>query len=262
MADKNPPKSKKITSNYKVKKEVPVTVKETIPNLPISKKLLPLKSKGSMLRPAGDIKPAEEYGMLDKLWDIASQPITAFGYKARGESLPDNFARNKEGKNAFDHVLDFRNPFFYANESADGYENIKKGEYGKAALNAVNLIPLGEKAGMFHKLEHGLSKAAIGNIQNAETAAQLSSKYIPKAVKATELGVDVNHYKHLTTEVTGSHKVENPAVQEIRNEVVSRFTGKPKSQRIIAQNLPTADFMTQHSAMKEEHQGLINNFIK
>lgn len=259
----------KLKSKY-ITKEVNNTIKETIPTLPISKRTLQIAKKKPVSN-TGDIKQAEDYTWLDKAWDIASNPVTAFGYKARGEELPDNFGRDKEGKNAFDHVLDLRNPFFYANQVQEGSENVAKGEYSKAGLNALNMIPVGEELGMFHKLEAGLTSKGVNLFKDAEMGSVLASKYAPKIVKGLEKGYDIYHKEHMAKELfvnKDGHKEITPnfeketAKKYIVDKVKNNYTGKPNKPKIIAQNMPDADFMTHHTSMNKEHGDLINNFIQ
>lgn len=63
-----------------------------------------------VLKPAED-KSAEDY--LSHVWDIASNPVTAFGYKARGEEIPWGFSQGD--RNPLEYATDVINPAFYAN---------------------------------------------------------------------------------------------------------------------------------------------------
>jgi hypothetical protein len=63
-----------------------------------------------VLKPAED-KSAGDY--LSHAWDIASNPVTAFGYKARGEEIPWGFSQGD--RNPLEYATDVINPAFYAN---------------------------------------------------------------------------------------------------------------------------------------------------
>jgi hypothetical protein len=63
-----------------------------------------------VLKPAED-KSAGDY--LSHAWDIASNPVTAFGYKARGEEIPWGFSQ--ANRNPLEYATDVINPAFYAN---------------------------------------------------------------------------------------------------------------------------------------------------
>ena len=75
-----------------------------------------------------------------KAWEVATHPMTAAGYVARNESLPDNFSKGEI--NAHETATNLINPFFYADESKNFVKNVVTGHPLDAGINALNVLPL------------------------------------------------------------------------------------------------------------------------
>jgi hypothetical protein len=95
-----------------------------------------------MKQKAGSIT-ASRYSDAQKAWDIAKNPLTAFGYAARGERLPNNFAKGE--RNILDNVMDIVNPASYIDSGINAVKstvsagkNIVKGELKKAGSDLVD----------------------------------------------------------------------------------------------------------------------------
>lgn len=102
----------------------------------------------------GTITSSTPQSTLSKVTEVALNPLTAAGYAARNERLPENFSRGK--RNPFDSAIDVINPAFYAKEGAEAVkntgssiENIAKGKLPAAyrdiknvGMNVVNALPL------------------------------------------------------------------------------------------------------------------------
>lgn len=106
----------------------------------------------------GSIRQHVPQSTASKLKAIALNPLTAFGYAARNESLPDNFQFGE--RNALDYAIDVINPFSYVDDvgnliknTAQGSSELMKGnfsnassDFANAGLNALSLAPLGLEA--------------------------------------------------------------------------------------------------------------------
>jgi hypothetical protein len=113
----------------------------------------------------GDIKKYTPQSTFSKTKEIALNPLTAFGYVARNENLPENFSRSEDTRNILDNAIDFVNPSFYVDSAINVGENqaqvfsdLSQGNFGDAALSqtmagveALNFIPIAKQAKKFAK---------------------------------------------------------------------------------------------------------------
>jgi hypothetical protein len=113
----------------------------------------------------GDIKKYTPQSTFSKTKEIALNPLTAFGYVARNENLPENFSRSEDTRNILDNAIDFVNPSFYVQSAINVGENqaqvfsdLSQGNFGDAALSqtmagveALNFIPIAKQAKKFAK---------------------------------------------------------------------------------------------------------------
>jgi hypothetical protein len=68
--------------------------------------------------------------------------MTAFGYSARNQDVPDNLPINMEKRNAFDSIIDTVNPFAWIKYGAQANRDLDKGDYLDAGLSALGAIPI------------------------------------------------------------------------------------------------------------------------
>ena len=87
-----------------------------------------------------EIKKHTPQSTSSKAWEVATHPMTAAGYVARNESLPDNFSKGEI--NAHETATNLINPFFYADESKNFVKNVVTGHPLDAGINALNVLPL------------------------------------------------------------------------------------------------------------------------
>ena len=90
-------------------------------------------------RKQAEIKQSKEVDWIDKAMGIATHPLTAFGYAARNERLPDNFEKS-EDTNIYDNVIGMINPARRFKSGVDVIEDLGKGDFKGAALNALGVI--------------------------------------------------------------------------------------------------------------------------
>ena len=93
-----------------------------------------------------NIAPYKEEEGLDRTWNIMSNPLTAFGYAARNESLPAYFEKGIQSgqikRNQLDNVLDMVNPVYYLNSAARGAKDLIQGEPMEFLSEALNFLPV------------------------------------------------------------------------------------------------------------------------
>lgn len=86
-----------------------------------------------------ELKQHKEVDWIEKAMGIATHPLTAFGYAARNEKLPDNFEK-ADNTNKFDDVIGMINPARRFKSGVDAMEDIGKGDFEKAALDVIGTI--------------------------------------------------------------------------------------------------------------------------
>jgi hypothetical protein len=72
---------------------------------------------------------------------IASNPLTAFGYAARNQSLPKNFQYGE--RNTLDNAIDWINPLQGIASASEIPGELERGEYLNAGLSALDALDLG-----------------------------------------------------------------------------------------------------------------------
>lgn len=114
----------------------------------------------------------------ESTWDrtkaIVSNPLTAFGYAARNESLPERFQHGE--RNALDTPIDFINPLQGVAALSEIPGELGRGEYLNAGLSALDAVDLGVYA-------KGAMKASKPFLQKAGTALGTESGLLSNAYK-------------------------------------------------------------------------------
>ena len=121
-----------------------------------------------------EIRQHKDVDWIEKAMGILTHPLTAFGYTARNEDLPDNFEK-AENTNNLDDVIGIINPARRIKSGIDAMEDLGKGDLKKAALNTIGAInPWSKRSSLLT----GTSRAS----RNAKTAQAISNSatYIPK----------------------------------------------------------------------------------
>jgi hypothetical protein len=77
---------------------------------------------------------------INKGLDIAVNPLTAAGYLARNESIPDNFTHGE--RNPLDNAIDIINPISVADNIVKLPQDIANGNYSSAAIRALDVLPM------------------------------------------------------------------------------------------------------------------------
>ena len=136
----------------------------------------------------------------DKTKAIVSNPLTAFGYVARNESLPARFQHGE--RNNLDYALDWVNPLQGAASASNIPGQLGRGEFLDAGLSALDAIDLGVYAkGAMKASKPFFQKAGqqLGNIstsiapelrQELRTAGPLFGKKVSEHVMGLGQGIE------------------------------------------------------------------------
>lgn len=96
----------------------------------------------SLKQTGGTIREYDSPGFFENIGDVLANPITAFGYTARGEDIPDRLNVNIPNRNNFDMVADIINPFAWYQYGENAYNDFSKGEYLDGTLNSLGALPV------------------------------------------------------------------------------------------------------------------------
>ncbi len=102
-----------------------------------------------------ELKEYDSPGFFEKAGDILANPVTAFGYTARGESIPDRLNVGNPNRNNFDMAVDIFNPFAWAQYGENSKRDFEEGKVLSGSLNALGAIPI---------IPAWLSRAKIGEL--------------------------------------------------------------------------------------------------
>jgi hypothetical protein len=97
-----------------------------------------------MLNKRSEVVPYVPQSLASKTLDVATNPMTALGYVARGEDIPDNFTAGP--RNATDYALDVINPAQYALDATNLVAGTVKGDLGQIGEGILGIAPLGLEA--------------------------------------------------------------------------------------------------------------------
>ena len=118
----------------------------------------------------------EEPAWYEKAVDYLASPMTALGYLATGQDLPDALPINMEGRNVYDMVIDMINPVAMAKYAAQAKRDYDNEEYLSAGLNTLGALPV--VPAILAKGKKLLPPKAVGAIDDAIKSAY---KYNPLA---------------------------------------------------------------------------------
>lgn len=122
----------------------------------------------------GSIQAPVKESNWDRTKAIASNPLTAFGYAARNESLPTRFQYGE--RNALDTPIDFINPLQGVAALSEIPGELGRGEYLNAGLSALDAVDLGVYA-------KGAMKASKPLLQKAGRALTTEEGLLSNAYK-------------------------------------------------------------------------------
>lgn len=194
LRSNNAPTVKKVdpkANNLTVKESTSVRVDKQIPLMSSREK--EQRRQTQMKEKQGNLSTYKPQGTLNKVMEIAGNPLTAFGYKARNEQLPNNFSKGP--RNALDSAVDIINPVSIAKEgynavkeTSKGIYNAAKGNFSEAgsnlasgAISALSVLPAAKTA---KKLTKGVKVGLSKDTKLAENAVEMTiSKGNPKISK-------------------------------------------------------------------------------
>ena len=226
-----------------VKKDVTPDLKPKI-NRPLTAKQKEQIRLQKLIEKQGEIRSSTPQSTTSRISEVVLNPLTAYGYVARNESLPENFSRGE--RNTLDSAVDIVNPAFYLNQGVEASlnigssaNNIAQGNYPaayrdikNAGMNTLMTLPLASEyktiakgAGQLGRTlgtEEGLLSNAYRLNPNAERLNNINKSYRVAGLDALE---DFNN-----TGVLRSQRVlpENPTFLD---RVNARPTSFPSFQK-------------------------------
>jgi hypothetical protein len=193
----------------------------------------------------GEIKQHTPQSKLSKAKEVALNPLTAFGYVARNEELPDNFS--KGDRVVTDYVADFANPAYYvesaknlAENQAQVFSDLSQGNFGDAALSqtmagveALSFLPVAQgakpllkKAGQ--QLENIPKNVAPALREGVDSFHPIGKKLSQIEREGVANGLSFQEIKKLQLEKVGitseQRKGYFPGVSEILTEYVTPYS--------------------------------------
>ena len=129
----------------------------------------------------GSIQAPVKESKWDRTKAIVSNPLTAFGYAARNESLPTRFQHGE--RNTLDNAIDWINPLQGIAAASEIPGELSRGEYLNAGLSLLDAADLGVYAKGAMKASKPLLQKAGKALGTEEGLLSNAYKYNPWAFK-------------------------------------------------------------------------------
>ena len=193
-------------------------------------KTLPKAQKGAT------ISQYEEPAWYEKAVDYLASPMTAFGYSARNQDLPDSIPIYAENRNAYDMAIDMINPFAWAKYAASADRNLDEGEYLNAGFDALGAIPI-----VPAWLARGKNVVKNAPVDKFRTLPGIESKQLIKVVDGQFSKID---YQHLI-----------PTADEI-SDIAKRTRERLLTDKFIKNNMKAT------GNSRDEIIGFVDDYVK
>lgn len=131
---------------------------------PRSQKLIDSINKQEEIEKTGEIKQYESQSTFNRLKEVALNPVTAFGYAARNQVLPENFSRGE--RNPVDYAVDVINPAQYLHDATNVVEGTAAGDLGQIGEGVLGVVPLALEAKNMAKGFSKLKNKAVDKYQD------------------------------------------------------------------------------------------------
>ena len=192
-----------------------------------------------------EIRQYTPQSTLSKTWEVLANPMTAFGYAARNQDLPDNFSRGE--KSILDIPTDIINPAAWLNYGAKGLSDFSdvpgqliEGDFtgaGESAfsgtMNLLGAFPLGQEIKPFIPAAlKTLPKAksvrdALGTFRGIPTERSLP-RLAPEELKIYRQVQDVGRLRATRKPISEQYKYALD--QNIPEEHLQKIFGKTKAE--------------------------------
>ena len=129
---------------------------------------VPMPTPNETYKAKGKLKKTVKQPLINKAYDIASNPLTALANSRNG--VPDYMGNAIQtgnlDRNALEMASDVVNPIAYANLVGDVYGDVSQGNYGSAAFNAATMIPGIGTAGKYANQYRNFRRGLPGRVNN------------------------------------------------------------------------------------------------
>lgn len=192
---------------------------------------------------------------LSKTWDVITNPMTALGYVARNEDLPDNFTRGDRSN--LDMATDVINPAAWAN-------------YGALGLSDLSNVPGQLLEGDFQGAGESTLIGTL-NMLGAVPLGQELKPFIPSALKTLPKAKNVKDalgtFRGIPTErsLPRLSPEELKVYRQVQEVGRMRATNKPISEQYryaVDQNLPEEHLQKVFGRGREEIERILPNEIE
>lgn len=187
------------------------------------------------------VRPHTPQTIKSRVWEVATHPMTAAGYVARNEDLPENFSRGEI--NPHEQALNIVNPFFYADQARQAIKNTSEGNFTEAGMNTLNILPLISEYGAMSKLFRKSSQVAptieLEKAQNFVGKYNTNSKLLnPENIsienpKYNQFSNKVLNTKNQNLSNIGEPYISKRVFNDTREQQVFESSFQPEQQRIL-----------------------------
>jgi hypothetical protein len=141
----------------------------------------------------GEIREHIPQSKLSRAKEIAFNPLTAFGYSVRNESLPENFSRGE--RNAMDYAIDLINPFQYVEDTKNVLQGTYEGDLGQVGEGLLGIAPLGLEAKNIYKGFKNIPTSVAPELKQGLQTAGITSSFKSGVKKGGQFITDAMNTK-------------------------------------------------------------------
>lgn len=210
----------------------------------------------------GEIRQHTPQSTFSRVKEIGLNPLTAAGYAARNEDLPENFS--KGARNPLDYAIDVINPVQYVEDTKNVLQGIARGDIGQVGEGLLGVVPLGLEAKNIYKGvdrlgskylpksnlnysgifdEEGVSDfmQILKNKKEADKAIEIAKNDLtdPETIRrATELGIDPELLQQASNNMTYTTQNSTPSSfnsGDFSININPKQIGRSKKQEMVAE---------------------------
>jgi len=200
---------------------------------PLTKEQIAQRKVAEIKARQGEIKQHTPQSTMSKAKEIALNPMTAFGYVARNEQLPENFSKgNRVG---LDYAIDVVNPVQYVEDTKNVVQGAYRGDLGQVGEGLLGVVPMGLEAKNIYKGIKNIPTGIAPELrQGLRTAGPSFGSKFNSEIDWSKWNKEIPENTQLMNEYNAIEQSTKKAGTWMKNPDGSDFKGTP--EQFVQQN--------------------------